>query len=334
MRRNLIKTTLFALALSLATFVARPASAEPLTVGYSDWPGWVAWQVAIDKGWFKEAGLDVKFEWFDYVASMDAFAAGKTDAVLMTNGDTLVTGSGGGKGIIVMATDYSNGNDQIVAKPGIKTVPELKGKKIGVEIGFVDHLLILKALEANGMTEKDIELVNTKTNDTPQVLASGQVDAIGAWPPSSYLAQKSVPGSRAIFTSAEAPGLIYDVLAVSPQSLAARKADWIKFISLWDRVVKFINDPATKDEALLITSRRNGLPPEEYAPLLKGTRLLTLEENKKVFEKGPGLESMYGSTKISDDFNVKYEVYKDAQDVDSYIDPSLINAVAPLAAAQ
>jgi NitT/TauT family transport system substrate-binding protein len=221
-----------------------------------------------------------------------------------------------------------------VAKPGIKTVPELKGKKIGVEIGFVDHLLILKALEANGMTEKDIELVNTKTNDTPQVLASGQVDAIGAWPPSSYLAQKSVPGSRAIFTSAEAPGLIYDVLAVSPQSLAARKADWIKFISLWDRVVKFINDPATKDEALLIMSRRNGLPPEEYAPLLKGTRLLTLEENKKVFEKGPGLESMYGSTKISDDFNVKYEVYKDAQDVDSYIDPSLINAVAPLAAAQ
>jgi NitT/TauT family transport system substrate-binding protein len=333
MRQNLIKTSLFALALSLAAFVARPAAAEPLTVGYSDWPGWVAWQVAIDKDWFKEAGVDVKFEWFDYVASMDAFAAGKTDAVLMTNGDTLVTGSGGGKGIIVMATDYSNGNDQIVAKPGIKTVPELKGKKIGVEIGFVDHLLILQALEANKMSEDDVELVNTKTNDTPQVLASGQVDAIAAWPPSSYLAQKAVPGALPIFTSAEAPGLIYDVLAISPQSLAARKEDWIKFISVWDRVVKFINDPATKDEALLIMSRRNGLPPEEYEPLLKGTRLLTLEENKKVFEKGPGLDSMYGSTKISDDFNVKYEVYKEPQEVDSYIDPSLVNTVSPLAAA-
>lgn len=333
MRRNLIKTSLLVLALSLAAFAPRPASAEPLTVGYSDWPGWVAWQVAIDKDWFKEAGVDVKFEWFDYVASMDAFAAGKTDAVLMTNGDTLVTGSGGGKGIIVMATDYSNGNDQIVAKPGIKTVPELKGKKIGVEIGFVDHLLILQALEKNDMTEKDVELVNTKTNDTPQVLASGQVDAIAAWPPSSYLAQKSLPGSRAIFTSAEAPGLIYDVLVISPQSLAARKEDWIKFISVWDRVVKFINDPATKDEALLIMSRRNGLPPEEYEPLLKGTRLLTLEENKKVFEKGDGLDSMYGSTKISDDFNVKYEVYKEPQDIESYIDPSLVNSVAPMAAA-
>ena len=72
MIRHLFKSALFALALSLIIFTARPASAEPLTVGYSDWPGWVAWQVAIDKGWFKEAGIDVKFQWFDYSASMEA----------------------------------------------------------------------------------------------------------------------------------------------------------------------------------------------------------------------------------------------------------------------
>jgi NitT/TauT family transport system substrate-binding protein len=333
MSRFMIRNSLLGLALSLAIFATRPASAEPLTVGYSDWPGWVAWQIAIDKGWFKEAGVDVKFQWFDYSASMEAFAAGKLDADLMTNGDTLVTGAGGGKGIIVMATDYSNGNDQIVAKPGIKTVPELKGKKIGVEIGFVDHLLILQALELNKMTEKDVELVNTKTNDTPQVLASGQVDAIAAWPPSAYLAQKALPGAKPIFTSAEAPGLIYDVLSVSPTSLNKRKEDWIKFISVWDRVVKYINDPATQEDALLIMSKRNGLTPEEYKPLLKGTQLLTLAENKKVFEKGPGLDSMYGSTKVSDDFNIKYEVYKEPQDIDSYIDPSLIAPAMPMAAA-
>ena len=62
MRRTLIKTSLFAsmLALALSTLAMRPASAAPLTIGYSDWPGWVAWQVAIDKGWFKEAGVDVE----------------------------------------------------------------------------------------------------------------------------------------------------------------------------------------------------------------------------------------------------------------------------------
>ena len=45
----------------------------------------------------------------------------------MTNGDTLVTGAGGGKGVMIMLTDYSNGNDMIVAKPGIKTLPGSQG---------------------------------------------------------------------------------------------------------------------------------------------------------------------------------------------------------------
>jgi len=81
-------------------------SAEPLKIGYSDWPGWVAWDLAIEKKWFEEEGVDVKFEWFDYVASMDAFAAGKLDAVHMTNGDALVTGSTGAKSVMILLNDY------------------------------------------------------------------------------------------------------------------------------------------------------------------------------------------------------------------------------------
>ena len=92
------------------------ASAESLKIGYSDWPGWVAWEVGIEKDWFEQAGVDVKFEWFDYVASMDAFAAGKLDAVAMTNGDTLVTGATGGKGVMYLINDCSNGNDMVIAR--------------------------------------------------------------------------------------------------------------------------------------------------------------------------------------------------------------------------
>jgi NitT/TauT family transport system substrate-binding protein len=306
-----------------ATLGLRPAAAAPLTVGYSDWPGWVAWQVAIDKGWLKEAGVDVTFQWFDYSASMDAFAAGKIDSVVMTNGDTLVTGAGGGKGVMVMLTDYSNGNDMIVGKPGIKSLKELKGKKIGIEVGLVEHLLLLHGLQANGLTEKDVTLVNSKTNETPQVLASGQVDAIGAWQPVSGQAMKSLPGSRPVYTSAQAPGLIYDVLTVSPSSLASRKADWVKLIKVWDRVVHYIDDPKTQDDAVKIMSARVGLTPEAYKPLLKGTKLLDLAAGNKVFKKGDGLASLYGSSKIADDFNVTNGVYKEHQDINAYIDPSL-----------
>jgi NitT/TauT family transport system substrate-binding protein len=304
----------------------RPASAAPLKVGYSDWPGWVAWQVAIDKGWFKEADVDVAFEWFDYSASMDAYSAGKLDAVLMTNGDALVTGGGGAKSVMIMVTDYSNGNDMIVGKPGVKSLKDLKGKKIGIEVGLVEHLLLLHGLEKSGMKEKDVTLVNAKTNETPQVLASGQVDAVGAWQPVSGQAMKGVPGSRPLYTSSQAPGLIYDVLAVTPTSLNSRRADWMKLIKLWDKVVHYIEDPKTQDDAVKIMAAKSGLSPAEYKPFLKGTKLLDLAEGKKVFKKGDGLTSLYGSSKIADGFNVKNDIYKQAQDINSYIDPSLTNA--------
>lgn len=311
---------------SVATAILSAATAwaaTPLKVGYSDWPGWVAWQVAIDKGWFKEAGVDVQFEWFDYVASMDAFAAGKIDAVTVTNGDALVMASGGAKNTMILLTDYSNGNDMIVAKPGIKSLKDLKGKKIGLEEGFVEHLLLLNGLEKVGMKESDVTIVNTKTNETPQALASGDLSAIGAWQPNSGEAMKRVPGAKPIYTSANEPGLIYDVVTVNPASLAAKKAEWAKFVKVWDKVVTYINDPKTQPDAVKIMSARVGLKPEAYLPLLKGTKLLSLAEGKMVFVKADGFKSLYGSTKIADDFNVKYGVYKAPQDLSKMIDPSL-----------
>ncbi len=323
--KTLFKTISKAFAALLVMGTFSHAVAEPLKIGYSDWPGWVAWEVGIEKGWFKEEGVDVQFEWFDYVASMDAFAAGQLDAVGMTNGDTLVTASTGAKGIMFLMNDYSNGNDMIIGKAGIKSVKDLKGKKVGVEVGFVGHLLLINALEKVGLSEKDVELVNVPTNETPQVLASGDVDAIVAWQPSSGIALQLVPGSAAIYTSADEPGLIYDLLAASPQSYAARKDDWKKVAKVWYRIVDYIKDPKTFDDAIKIMASRVGLKPAEYKSFVKGTKILTLEEAKAFFKKGEGFKSLYGSTKISDDFNVANQVYDKPLDVDTYIDPSITN---------
>ena len=53
-------------------------------------------------------------------------------------------------------------------------------------------------------------------------------------------------------------------------------------------------------------------------------KLLSLAEAKKVFVKADGFKSLYGSTKISDDFNVKYGVYKKPMDIQKTIDPTLM----------
>lgn len=322
---NIIKSAITCCVVLM--LAANTYAAKPLKIGYSDWPGWVAWEIALEKGMFKKAGVDVKFEWFDYVASMDAFAAGQLDAVPMTNGDTLVTGATGGKGVMILVNDYSNGNDMVIAKPGIKSVKELKGKKIGVEIGFVGHLLLLNALEKNGLKESDVELVNVPTNETPQVLASGQVDAIVAWQPNSGQALKLVPGSTRVYSSADEPGLIYDVLAVSPASLSARKDDWKKVIEVWYEAVAYLKNPKTREDAISIMAARVGIPAKEYKAFIEGTKILTLEEALPFMEKGKGFTSLYGSSKISDDFNVANKVYDKAQDIDAYIDASLMKSL-------
>jgi len=317
-------------ALSLAAVPLAPAraSAAPLHIGFSDWPGWVAWLVAIDMGFLKDAGVDATLEWFDYSASMDAYSAGKLDGVMVTNGDALVMGGNGAKSIMIMLTDYSNGNDIIIGKAGTKGLADLKGKKVGIEVGLVEHLLLINGLQKAKIPESAVTLVNAKTNETPQVLASGDVAAVGAWQPIAGQAMKGAPGAHPLYTSAQQPGLIYDVIAVKPESLSAHKADWEKLVAVWDKTVNYIDDPKTQPDAVKIMAARSGVAPEVYVKYLKGTKLLTLAEGKKVMVDKPGFDSLYGSSRYADAFNVKFNVYKEAQDVKTYIDPSITNALA------
>jgi len=317
-----IRSILMRAFMALAVAVGGVQAAEPLKIAYSDWPGWVAFEIGIQKGWFKEAGVEVEFVWMEYGPSMEAFQAGKVDAVTVASGDLLVMAAAGKAAKGILLTDYSFGNDMIIAKPGIASIKDLKGKKVGLELGFVEHLLLLKALELNGMQESDVTLVNVPTNDTPQTLASGGVDAIGAWQPNAGAALTALPGSTAIFTSHDTPGLIYDFVAVSSESLLARKDEWQRFVSVWPKIVAFINDPKTQPEAVALMAARVNITPEVYATLLPGTFLLDKPANVKAFTPGKGLESVLGSMAVADAFNVANKVYAKPVDPTQLVDAS------------
>ncbi len=323
-----IRTLTAVLSAALSVVFVANASAT-LRVAYSDWPGWVAWDIGVQKGWFEEAGVDIDFIWFDYVASMDAFAAGQVDAVTITNGDALVTGATGTRIVMIGINDYSDGNDKLVARRGINSVSELKGKKVGVEVGFVGHLLLLNALESADLRESDVEIINIATDQTAQALATGDVDAIVAWQPHSGQALSSVSGSTELFTSADVPGIIYDTLGVSPRSLAQNRAEWEKVLQVWYRIVDYINDPDTRPDAISIMSDRVNVSPGEYAEFLSGTRLLTLPEAQAAAQRGEGLDSIFGSTKIVDAFNVDNDVYHQPQRINAYFNFSILEGLEP-----
>ena len=132
-----------------------------------------------------------------------------------------------------------------------------------------------------------------------------------------------MPGSKPIYTSADEPGLIYDVYAASPKVYATRKDDLKKFLKVWYRAVDYFYDPKTREDAIKIMASRVGLKPAEYKKFVSGTKILTLSEAKKYMTKVKGFKSVTGSTQVSDDFNVANKVYKKPENVSSYIDFSL-----------
>ncbi|MEA2783670.1 MAG: NitT/TauT family transport system substrate-binding protein, partial [Rhodospirillaceae bacterium] len=110
------------------------AAASPITIGYSAWPGWFPLAVAEAKGFFAKAGVDVKLRYFtDYTASIDALNAGRLDANTETLNDLIAAAATGVKLKIVINTDFSAGNDEVIVDRGITSVAGLRGKTIAAE---------------------------------------------------------------------------------------------------------------------------------------------------------------------------------------------------------
>lgn len=313
-----------------ATVAPVPAAhAEALKIGYCDWPTWTLVDVGLEQGWFEEAGVEVEMIYSDYVGTLDLFAAGQLDGVFTTQGDALVLGATADTpSTCILITDYSNGNDMLIARPGIDSIQGLKGKKVAVEVGFVNHLLALTALQSVGMTEDDVEIVNMPTPEMPGALASGDVDAIAAWQPATGTTLENVGGSKALFTSADAPGIIYDSLYVRRDSLATRRDDWKKFVKVWFRIIDYIRErPENREEAVRIGAARTNVEPEQFRPLLDGAYILSIDENIETFKPGDDLSSMWGSSKFQEQFNLEYKVYAEPEFSPDYLDPSIVKEI-------
>src|SRR4029434_8959211 len=160
-----------------------------------------------------------------------------------------------------------------------------------------------------------------------QTLASGKVAAVAGWYPVSGQTLKAVAGSKAIFTSSDAKGLIYDVLAVNPTSFAKRKSDWEKVVKVYYKAVYYILDEKTKEDAVKVMAAKVGADPAEYIKAIPGTKYLTLAEAKKAYKKSDGLDSVFGSMTIGNKFNLDNKVYKVSQKPESYLTPSVVEGM-------
>ena len=321
----LTATVLLALGLAACGDDSSSASSDPIVIGYSAWPGWFPLKVAEAQGFFTDAGVNVELKYFnDYTASIDALAAGQVDANAQTLNDTLAIAATGSDVRIVVNTDFSAGNDAIIVDRSITSVADLKGKTVAAEAGVVDHFLLLQGLEANGMTEEDVDFRGTSTDAAAAGFAAGQFDAVGVFAPFTIEALKR-PGSRVLFSSKDYPGSIPDHLVFSAAVVSDRPEDIQKIVDAWYTTVDFLS--SNPDAARQIMADQAGVSTEEYATLDAGTQILSADDALAAFADADVPTSLPRTAAKINPFLVDSGLTKNEAPLENLFDPSFTQAV-------
>jgi NitT/TauT family transport system substrate-binding protein len=304
-----------------------PGKLGTVKLGFSAWPGWFPWQVAVEKKLFEANGLTVEATYFDsYTDSLNALAAGKIDANSQTLNDTLSSVSGGAKETVVLVNDNSTGNDQIIAKPGINSVADLKGRTVAVEEGTVDHYLLLLALRKAGLTDKDITLKPLVTDAAAAAFVAGQVDAVGVFAPFTTTAL-GLPGSKAVATSADFPGAIPDHLVFGADYVKEHPAEVQAMVDTWFDTLGWI--AANRPEAVAIMAKKAGVSEADYLAYDQGTTIFTLERNVAAFAPGEDATHLSKQAQEISDFLTGTGLAAKAPDLTGLLDDRFVKAVRP-----
>ena len=162
---------------------AAHAQAKLDVAASNTWWGQVPIMLAIDKGFFKEQGIDTELK--NIPASGDRMAALTAGSVAFSNLGriaAIVEMARGNQSFYFFANiDDSPGNEGCWARPGFADFKALNGKKVAAN---TSAQITMNGLLANeGMTEKDIQFVNLPGGEMAGAIAKGDVDAACVWQP-------------------------------------------------------------------------------------------------------------------------------------------------------
>ncbi|BBI50085.1 lipid kinase [Vreelandella olivaria] len=268
---------LAALTSPLSATSAQAQERDEFSVCWSIYAGWMPWAYAdvegvVDK-WADEYGISIDVvQVNDYVESINQFTSGNVDGCAMTNMDVLtIPAASGVDSTALIINDYSNGNDGIVLK-GSDDLADIEGREVNLVQFSVSHYFLARALQSVGLTERDIETVNTSDADIVGLFSSDTTEAVAAWNP-QLSAIAEMPDSNVVYTSAEIPGEILDMMVINTQTLADNPALGHALVGAWYEVMDLIE--ADDENALSIMADAAGTDVEGYRNQLDATYLYT-----------------------------------------------------------
>jgi ABC-type nitrate/sulfonate/bicarbonate transport system substrate-binding protein len=264
------KLKLFAMlvAISLASFAAVPAHAlEQVTLGTGGQASANLWPtlIAIDKGFFAAEDLQADIVYVQSsTALVQQLAAGSLGVSISTGLADPLRAVGMGAPIAIVRLELQAPPFDLVAKPSIRSIKELKGKLISLGgAKDITRIYIDRMLTPNGVKEGDYDMVYAgSTGARTSALLAGAVDAAILLPPFNF--QAEAKGFNSL-------GLTVDYVKDLPFSATAVNIDWAtahretlaKLLGILNKSIAWFDDTSNRAEAVRILKTASGLAQED-----------------------------------------------------------------------
>jgi NitT/TauT family transport system substrate-binding protein len=179
---------------------------------------------------------------------------------------------------IILVADVSHGADVVVGRPEMRSMQELKGKRVAVESGALGAYVLSRALALNKMQAADVEIVHLESNEQPNAFQKGQVDGAVTFDP--YRTQLLKAGAVTLFDSTQIPGEILDLIAVRASALEQQPKAVHALLAGWFNATAYLKrEPLDAARRMGVRQQASG---EQFLQSLKGLHIPSREENLKM----------------------------------------------------
>jgi NitT/TauT family transport system substrate-binding protein len=213
--------TAIVLALALALVFAPPTSAEEtrVTIGISGWTGFAPLTLAKEAGIFKKNGLQVSIKKIPQKDRHLAIASGDIQCAATTVETWIVWNANGIATKQIFQMDKSYGADGLVVRNDIRSIADLKGKTVAASApGTAPYFTLAWFLKKNGLSVKDVKVVNLEPGPAAQAFVAGQNDAAMTYEPYLSTVRENPSAGKILATTLDYP-MVMDTFGCTPRFL-------------------------------------------------------------------------------------------------------------------
>ncbi len=313
-----MKKSLLAGAVLAAFTLTSAAHAETaVSLGFSGWTGFAPLTLAKEAGIFKKNGLDVTLTKIPQASRHLALASGDIQCAATTVETWIVWNAAGVKTKQIFQMDKSYGADGIAVRADVNSFADLKGKTVAASApGTSPYFLLAFMLAKNGMTTKDVKVVNMEPGPAAQAFVAGQNDAAMTYEPYLSTVRAAPDKCKILATTLDYPAVM-DTVGCTPDFLG-KNPEAAKALadSYFEALQMIASDKAKSYEIMGKDVKQSG---EDFGKSADYLRWQDKAANQKFFEG----EFKEFSTEAAD-LLLKAGVIKSKPNLDDIVDTSFI----------